>query len=405
MLLFFVYNFLLLALFPIILVYYIKRLIQKKESVSSFIQKFDFKCFEKPQKYDIWLHAASVGELKSLDFIIQKYLSKNRKILITTATLKSKEIALQYKNSLITHKFLPLDFLFFHTIFFLKHRVKNIIITESEIWPNLFFLMRILKKKSILFNARISKNSQKKWKYFSSLLRFSLKSFLKINAQSIDSQKFLQKYYPNIEYFGNIKMLNLMQGNLQINKTIKKFSHTNKPIMCIASTHIGEDEGIINAISLFKNEYNFLYLPRHPHRAKEISIILESNNISYSLLSSFEDGKNCLIIDEIGLLVQALSLSNIAIYGGSFLPHLKGHNILEAGQFGCKIITGQFTETFDEIINPMLEANAIIQTDLENLQNAIKKIIGNEKIGKNAQDYIIQNMPIIENIYKFLNIN
>jgi 3-deoxy-D-manno-octulosonic-acid transferase len=400
-----IYNALILLFLPFFIVFYIIRVFRCKDTFFSFVQKFGFyTLFEPFNRYDIWLHAASVGEVKSLDFIIQKNLQNGKKILITTTTIKSREIVLQYNSALIHHKFLPLDFPVFYIIFLIKNFSNKVLIAESEIWPNFILILKTFKKEVILFNARISKNSQAKWQKIPSLLKNLLKDCNIIIAQSKDSQQFLAKFHHNVKYFGNLKMLNLNFAKPEkIDEKILNFmENSRKPILCIASTHEGEDDLIIPVITQFQNKYNFIYVPRHTHRAVEISKILNKNDINHSIFSNYKNGFECLLIDQVGFLTQVLSQTKLAIYGGSFLPHLKGHNILEAANFGCKIITGPFVETFSEIIEEMKEQKAILICDINNLPQTLVESETNMEIGKNAKNFLQNSMPNIHEIWECL---
>jgi 3-deoxy-D-manno-octulosonic-acid transferase len=100
-------------------------------------------------------------------------------------------------------------------------------------------------------------------------------------------------------------------------------------------------------------------------------------------------------------MIDCLSYAKLVIFGGSFLPHLKGHNVMEAAQFGCRIITGRFVETFAEIINEMTVKQAIIQCDINGIRGAIAVAIKNEVIGGNAKTYVASAKPDMAKILTY----
>lgn len=399
----FVYNALFVALLPAQVLLFAKRIYKNKDNGSSIKQRFVISyIFSKKKQYDIWLHAASVGEIKSMDFIIKKHLELGHKILITTGTITSKQIITHYNNPNITHRFTPLDFIPFILFFLYKHKVHNIIITESEIWPSMFYTFMLLKMNITLLNADISLKSQRRW----NKCRFALSGLLSackiITTQNQVTAIFLQKFHNNTHYLGNMKLLNLDSKYKPQNNTIINFCQSNLPIITIASTHHGEDESIIQAIAEYRTKYKFVYVPRHFDRASDITKFFNKYNITYSALSVYQKDKECLLIDSIGNLIDALYFSKIAIYGGSFLPHLSGHNVLEAGIFKTSIIIGPFVETFQEIITELKELNAIIQTDLENISNAITAAESNSEMGEKVYNYIHDHKPDLDKIYSIL---
>jgi 3-deoxy-D-manno-octulosonic-acid transferase len=208
----------------------------------------------------------------------------------------------------------------------------------------------------------------------------------------------------NVRYLGNVKFLNLNPLYSPKNQNIINFCNSEKPILTVASTHEGEDEKIIAALQKLDNKYQIIYAPRHPHRADDISHILAKHGILHQKLSEYTGNCNCILTDSIGSLIDALFYSNIAIYGGSFLPHLAGHNVLEAGIFKSKIIVGHYVEAFEEIILDIKTHNGIIQTDADLIYEAILEAEKNETMGENIYNYILQNKPNVEEIYKLLGV-
>ena len=92
---------------PIIIIF---RLINKKEDVKRFKEKFCIFSKNRGAGKLIWFHGASVGELQSIIPLIEK-LEKNksiRKILITSNTLSSSKIIEKLKLKKIIHQFFPL---------------------------------------------------------------------------------------------------------------------------------------------------------------------------------------------------------------------------------------------------------------------------------------------------------
>lgn len=397
------YNVLFSISLPIIFLMFLRRVYNKKDSLLSIGQKFVVSyIFSRQKKYDIWLHAASVGETKSMDFIIKKHIELGHKILVTTGTFTSKKIVTSYNNPDIEHRFIPLDFIPFILFFLYKHRVRSIIIAESEIWPNLFYTFKLLKMNAVLLNADISLKSRERWSRYAFVLSGLLSSCRIITAQNKTTATFLQKFHNNTHYMGNMKLLNLNAEYKPKNKTIIDFCQGDAPILTVASTHRGEDEYITEAIAKYRGKYKFIYVARHPERTPEVKLLLDNHNITYSTLSEYGHGKECLVIDSIGHLMDALYFSKISVYGGSFLPHLAGHNILEAGIFKVPVVTGQFVEAFQEIIDELKELNGIVQVDTQHIAEGIASAESDPEIGKRIYEYSINNKPDLSKIYGIL---
>ena len=108
------------CLIPIVFVNTFIRVLIKKEDKNRFKERFGQSTLDKPKNKDlIWIHAASLGEFKSSDFIINNYFEKYS-ILVTTTTKAASEYAIKNYNNKIIHQFAPYDILFWINKFLKK---------------------------------------------------------------------------------------------------------------------------------------------------------------------------------------------------------------------------------------------------------------------------------------------
>ena len=99
------------------------------------------------KKYSIWIHAASIGEMKIAVKVAQRLATKDDKsIIITSNTPSSKYIFDESKLSHVDHCYLPFDFYFATKRFISSLSANLLIIVETEIWPNLYNLCKKIRQ-------------------------------------------------------------------------------------------------------------------------------------------------------------------------------------------------------------------------------------------------------------------
>ena len=358
---------------PLIIINTYIRVLKKKEDRNRYKERYGFTNLQKPNgKEVIWIHASSVGEFKSSDFLINNFYQKYS-ILVTTTTKTASDYALKNYGDKIIHQYAPYDILFWINRFLDLWKPKLVIWIESDLWPNTIVRLREKKISSIFLNARISPKSFNKWKYFSSYYRFITKTFFTIYAQSKnDLERIKQLTDVNVNYLGNLKLTK--KKNLLSNSAISN----NFKIM-IANTHHNEESLIIPHIEHISTKYplsNFIIAPRHPDRAKIIYDLLKTKKLDVGYQSVLKnDGCKFLIIDSFGKMDEFYAKSDIVFLGGSFTKN-GGHNPIEAALANCAILTGPYVFNWQNLYEEMIEQKScLIVNDPKELELEIINLI------------------------------
>lgn len=297
-------------------------------------------------KAEIWLHACSLGEVNSLRSILGGEVLQ-KQILLTTITntgfKRARELFGAHKN--IEIRYLPFE-IFLPFIF--PKSIKKLIVLEAELWFMLFFCAKKNGAKTILLNARISTKSYPKYKKFAFFYRRLFECVDEIFCQQdSDIARFLALGAKNISTLGNIKALLKAQTsqNLAVFKAYKNaILERGAKIIVAASTHKGEEAQILRAFkeALAKEKFCLIIAPRHPERFSEVWGLIESQNLNATKYS--ECGLNAessvILLDAMGELINAYSIADCVILGGSFV-RVGGHNPLECAQFGVRLISGE----------------------------------------------------------------
>ncbi len=387
------YNILIYIFFPVIILFFFLRVLLGKEDKNRFLEKLCFISKKRPSGKLVWIHACSVGEVRSSYNIISNFIKDDYKVLVTTNTyLSSIDVENKFSKNIV-HQYLPLDIKFFIKKFLKYWRPTKVILIESEIWPNVIYLTNKLNIPIFLIQARFSDNSINTWTIFSSFFKNILEKFSLIIPQSLLDKKKLESFTTNA--------MNIV-ANLKFSSDIQKFSNKEKinlqknllrrTVISAISTHKGEEEIIINQIKslMFKKNILLIIQPRHPDRSNKIIALLKKKNLTFKQRSKKEVPNNTtkvFLFDTFGETGLLMSISNIIILGGT-LVSIGGHNPIEAAQFGKCIIVGPYVYKIEEIVNDFLK------------NRAIKKIKKNEQL-----NYVLEKLIYDKNHFKTLSLN
>ena len=368
---YFWYKFFTYLLYPFAPIYLYFRKLKKKEDSIRYKEKLSKIMVPRGDGLLIWIHVASVGEAMSVLPLIENFIQdkKINKILITSITLSSGKI-LEKKfsqNVKIAHQFLPLDIPILIKKF-LKHWKPNLsIFIDSEIWPNLIFLINKKKIPLLLVNARITKKTYARWKL---LINFAKEIFGKFDL-CIVSNKETEEHLKvlgakNIKNLGNLKFSNI-KNNLN-NKLDSFFLNKieNRKTWCAASTHPGEEIICGKSHLNIKKKYNnvlTIIIPRHIERVEKIEKELSSLNLKVSLYSKLDKmnlDTDILLVDSYGEAIKFYNASKYVFLGKSLVKSLimdSGQNPIEPARLGCKIFHGPNVSNFVEIYNYLKALN------------------------------------------------
>ena len=386
----YLYQILGFFLIPFIKINTWRRIVGGKELKNRYKERFGIITQSvKFSKKIIWIHAASIGEFKSVDFLINSFHERYT-LLVTTTTVSAAEYAVKYYGEKIIHQFAPLDIVFWVNKFLRQWNPSLIIWVESDLWPTTLHTIKKKKINAILINLRMSPISFNRWKKIPFFYNEIINCFSEIFAQSkMDQNRVQQLTKKNIKFIGNLKLLTTNDALIK-NNSVNLIKNKNIITLMIASTHSGEEAELLPMIKNLMIEFdhlNVIIAPRHPERAEEIISMCSLFNLVSHLESSVNDDKKSLIIiNNFGILEKYFSLSDIVFLGGS-LVSAGGHNPIEPAKNKCAILTGSEVFNWQNIFEDMSLNNASIKIkNITELKIQLKNLI----IDKNKRE-IMQN--------------
>ena len=398
---------------PIILLI---RILRKKENIKSLKEKFSFNSKRRVNGKLIWFHGASVGEVLSIIPLIKHYEKDKsiKQILVTSSTLSSLKVIKKFNFKKTIHQFYPIDHFIFNNKFINYWKPSLGIFVDSEIWPMMFQNLKYKNIPIILLNARLTKKTFSRWIKIKSFAKSVFNKITVAYPQNKETNLYLKELdVRNIITIGNLKFSENSDENLNnISKKLKS-ELDKKKIWVASSTHKTEEIFCAKAhLKLKKKITNLLtiIIPRHIHRANEITNQIKNLNLKIALHSSKPKNlKNVdiYLVDTFGETKKFHQIGNTVFLGGSIIKR-GGQNPLEATRLGAKILHGPNTDNFKDVYKhlKLLNISKKINTPLQLASSIIFKKNKNsgkkiKQIGKKILKKTINELDnLINNEYK-----
>lgn len=318
----------------------------------------------------LWVHAVSVGEVQAATPMIEAIKREYPKldIVITTTTPTGADNVARLLAGHVTHLYTPYDLPTMISRFFRRIRPRLLILMEIELWPNLLHLAGESQIPVILVNARLSERSVGNYRRLFGLTSEMLSKIAFIAAQSqADAERLIALGADPIKVAvtGNLKFDAKPSSNIREQaRQLRSLWGENRPVWIAASTHEGEEAGVLDAHQrLLENQPDTLLLlaPRHPERFQRIYDLCRQRELQTQRRSAgLPPGPQTqvFLIDTMGELPLFYGASDLAFVGGS-LAEIGGHNPLEPASLGIPILTGPHIFNFKEIFRLLMEAGAV----------------------------------------------
>lgn len=331
-----------------------------------------------PKKhYKILVHAASVGEINGIRQLLVELLQSNPDLnILLTANTKTGRKAAQKLHSRLDAVLSPLDVFHLRKKQLSRTRPDMILIAETEIWPTMLFVARLHKIPVVFVNARMSDKTLNKYMAYNSLLKWLGQSIRTIFTQTeADSDRWSQIFGSKCIVTGNLKF-SVIQPDFDTAALRQEWGyHSIDKIIVLGSSRPGEEALLLSCFESLKEDFPPLKLiiaPRHLDRMSEIKALFSGKNVSFFSLN--ESAKEIHVIDEMGHLLPAYALCDIAVIGGSFYP-FGGHNPLEAAFYSKVIIMGPHHSSCQGSVDQLKAADAIIISKTEDLCNDLHDVL------------------------------
>jgi 3-deoxy-D-manno-octulosonic-acid transferase len=337
-----------------------------------------------PDARTIWVHAVSVGEVRSATPLILALADRypQHRLVVTTMTPTGAAQVRDLCGDRVTHCYVPYDLPGAVRRFLDRVHPEVAVVAETEFWPNIFAECGRRKIPLLLVNGRVSQASLRGYLRVPRVTRAMLANADLLCAQTrVDAQRLRNLGVPEtlIHVTGNLKFdVELPARLLTEAHDLRGQWGRARPVLIAASTHRGEERKVLEAFALLRARLPDLLLvlvPRHPERFQSVARLCRRSGYTVALRSAtpgaLPPGTHVLVGDTMGELQRLYAASDVAFIGGSLVSH-GGQNLLEACAVHVPVVFGPHMFHFEEISAMALERGAARQVlDVEALAAAV----------------------------------
>jgi len=334
-----------------------KRAVNGREDPARLPERRGVASRARPEGELIWIHAASVGEANSCLRVIEMLLQNNadRSVLLTTGTVTSASMIETRLPARAIHQYYPVDRQTWVSRFLDHWKPDAAVWVESELWPNMIGEAARRNIPLALINARMSRQSERNWRFTGSAIRQLLSCFSVCLAQTpADALCFERLGARDAICVGNLKYSAAPPPADA--KDCKALAEAigNRPVWLAASTHPGDEKLVIEAHrQLAEKNPDLLTVIalRHPDRMDEVRRLIAENGLSFS--SRSEDAvpgpeDSVFVVDTVGEMGLYYRYCPIVLVCGTFSDH-GGHNPIEPAMLDCAILHGPDMSNFQTV--------------------------------------------------------
>lgn len=368
---------------------------------------------------DVWVHAASFGEVQAATPLIDALLARHGdgRIGVTTMTATGAALVQQRWAGRVHHAYLPFDLPPLVVRFLDRWRPRRAIVMESELWPNLFRALAGRRTPLLVANARMSPRSRAHYARFGRFVRQTIACADVIAAQAAhDAESYRALGARRVEITGNLKFdCTVPPAQIAAGRALRAALGAQRPVWIAASTHEGEEAAALAAhrqVLDAQADALLILVPRHPQRFDAVARLIERSGCTH-VRRSADPASHCsalaphvLLGDSMGEMFCYLAASDIAFVGGS-LVDIGGHNVLEPAALGLPVLFGPQMHNQKTASDLLLQAGAALQVgDAAALGASIAALLqdrpARQRMGQAAREALSAHQGATERVLRLL---
>ena len=351
----------------------------------------------------IWIHAVSLGEVRSAVPLIERLLQDDTPVVTTHFTPAGRSEAVRLfpgavADGRLTACYVPFDYGVAFARFFKAFRPVYGLVMEVEFWPGMIMSSRKCGVPLYLCNGQYpSRSFQRDQKRFFSRAKI-VPGFAGVMVKSeLQAARFRALGIDRVAITGEMRFEQpIPQAHITAARTLKNTEFGARPVITMASMVVGEDTGALDMIAKVQSHFLqrgldkplFIYVPRAPERFDVVAGMISEKSFSYVKRSDVLDahlrikprsettaaenakfdisGVDIVLGDSLGEMYFYLELCDLAIVGGGFSP--KGsHNISEPLCLRKPVIIGPNDYTIEFPAREAMAHGVCLQMDFSQI--------------------------------------
>jgi 3-deoxy-D-manno-octulosonic-acid transferase len=303
----------------------------------------------RPEPGAIWIHAASVGEVRAAARLVDRLRADGHPVFTSTVTVTGRAVMHRTRPE-VPCRLAPLDHPWCVASALARVRPSALILIETELWPSWIAGAARRGVPVVLVSGRVSDRSYPRYRRLAPILRPTLGRLAAIGARSeVDAERFraMGADPAIVSVTGDLKL----ELEKQPPRVAPELAHIleGPSIFVAGSTHPGEESAVLAALASAERageSVGLVLAPRHPERAAEVERLVR--DAGRPLRRRAELGSHplapgeVLVLDTVGELTPVYACADVAFVGGSLVPR-GGHNVLEPVYAGCPVLFGRHT--------------------------------------------------------------
>ena len=317
----------------------------------------------------IWIHGASVGEAAAALRLVDLLRARGHAVRASTTTATGRALLARARPDLPV-SLAPLDHPLAVEAALARVRPSVLVLVETELWPAWIAGAHRAGIPVLVVSGRLSDASFPRYRRLARWLAPTLARISLVGARSEeDARRFRELGLPaeRVEVTGDLKLEPLASPELASDLAATLGS---APCLVAGSTHEGEEAAVLDAFSRVRDaglEAALVLAPRHPERFAMVAGLLERRGVA-SRRRSEADGTplapgEILLLDGLGELSAVYGRAHSTFVGGSLVPGVGGHNVLEPVFAARPVRFGPHTENAREAVRIALASGAGARVD------------------------------------------